>query len=84
MKLLRVNLTNDEQELVNATAETYLRYYSELYYEQPVNKAYLQGIQGNIDEWVKERKLKYEVLNAALIQTLCMTIANMCDQGDVD
>ncbi len=84
MRIIKATLTPSEQELVNSTAEVFIRYYSDIYYEQPINKLYLKAIQGNIDEWAKERKLDHAVFTSAIIQALCMTLINIIDQGDED
>ena len=82
VKGMQIMLTPTQQELVNATAEVFIRFYSDLYYEQPSNKLYLDAIEGNIKEWVKDHQGSEAVFNGAVIQTLCMTLINMLDQGD--
>jgi hypothetical protein len=77
---MKVIMTPDEQELVNSTAETFLRYYSDMYYEQPANKLYLKAIEGNMNEWIKERKLDASVFTSAIIQTLCLTLIHTLDE----
>jgi hypothetical protein len=79
---MKATLTPSEQELVNATVEVFLRYYSDIYFEQPMNKLYLKAIQGNIDEWMKERKLDSAVFTSAIIQTLCLTLIHALEGED--
>lgn len=85
-KSMKLVLTPIQQELVNATAEVFIRFYSDLYYGQPANRLFLEAIEGNIKDWVKDHQGDEAVFTGAVIQTLCMTIINMSDEGgdDVD
>lgn len=75
-------MTPQQQELVNTTAEVFIRFYSDIYYEQKPNTIYLEAIQGNIDEWVDDHGGDESVFAGAVIQTLCMTIIHMLDKED--
>jgi hypothetical protein len=83
-KVSKVQLvvTPEQQELVNTTAEVFIRFYSDIYYEQKPNTIYLQAIQANIDEWTDDHDGDESVFAGAVIQTLCMTIINMLDRED--
>ncbi len=74
--------TREQQELVNSTAEVFIRFYSDLYYGLKPNKLYLQAIQGNIDEWVTELDGDESVFTGAVVQALCMTLINIYDQEE--
>ena len=77
----RLIIPDGAQQLVSDSAEALLRYWRDIIDGGIPNELYLQAHQENIKECAEEYAIGYPTFEAALIQTFCLTIINMANEG---
>ena len=80
----KAKLSDEVQNLVSDSAEALIRFYSEAYAGETPNKIFVDAHMENMKEALKDHGVLPDVFTAALVQTLCMTIINMCEESEDD